>query len=102
MRSERNRIRRELTGEKFSGDLMRRYGISVERYESMLEAQGGCCAICKKVQTGRRLFVDHDHATGAVRGILCQKCNSGIGMLGDTSNGVRSALAYLEKHEVKS
>jgi hypothetical protein len=42
------------------------------------------------------LFVDHDHATGALRGILCNLCNSGIGALGDSVEGLREALRYLE------
>jgi hypothetical protein len=78
-----------------------RYGISTEQYEAVLAAQGGRCACCGSVAnaSGKRLFVDHDHVTGAVRGVLCHKCNAGIGSLGDNIEGVRRALAYLERSQ---
>lgn len=69
------------------------YGITVEQYEALADAQGRACAICRK---GKKLLVDHDHATGAVRGLLCLKCNSALGSLGDDVAGLRRALAYLE------
>jgi hypothetical protein len=53
------------------------YGISQEKYEELLAAQGGCCAICGKTpeEEGRNLAVDHDHKTGEIFGILCTYCN---------------------------
>lgn len=86
--------------------LLRRYGISVERYEALLASQCGCCACCGRLDVGRtgplarglHLLVDHDHVTGEVRGLVCHKCNVGIGALGDTVEGVKRALAYLERH----
>lgn len=76
-----------------------RYGITSLEYEAMLALQSGGCACCGAVanRTGKRLFVDHDHVTGAIRGIICHKCNAGIGALGDDAEGVRRALAYLER-----
>lgn len=50
-------------------------GVSDERYEELLAAQGGHCALCPSTPKTRRLNVDHDHATGAVRGLLCHRCN---------------------------
>lgn len=75
------------------------YGISLAEYEAMLAQQGGKCACCgaTKNPNGKRLFVDHDHETGAIRGIICNRCNRGIGSLGDTIEGVRRALNYLER-----
>lgn len=81
------------------------YGITPEQYEAMLTAQDGKCAICGEGEpaahgrTGRqfRLSVDHDHSTGRVRGLLCQKCNRAIGLMGDNTETLRRALDYLER-----
>lgn len=56
------------------------------------DAQQGCCAICGRETD---LCADHDHQTGAVRGLLCRSCNVGIGFLGDTLEGVQRAVSYL-------
>ena len=82
----------------------RKYGLSDAEYHDILAAQGGGCGICGRQQPGlapvtgkpRRLVVDHDHATGVVRGLLCTPCNSGIGMLGDQPQRLRVAADYLE------
>jgi hypothetical protein len=76
--------------------LRQKYGITQPEFDAMLAAQGGC-KCCGR--TRKRMVVDHDHRTGAVRGILCSACNNGIGALGDTGDGLRRALAYLETHE---
>lgn len=68
-----------------------------EHFDRLLALQGPQCAICNVVpQDPRRLVVDHDHATGAVRGLLCQLCNTGIGHLRDDVTIMRSAIKYLE------
>lgn len=78
--------------------LRRKYGITPEEYESMLDSQGGCCAICGRApKSGRRLAVDHDHISGAVRGLLCTACNVGIGLLGDNHQSVSGAASYLSR-----
>lgn len=82
------------------------YGLTIEMFDSMVDSQGGVCAICNRPETHinprtkklRRLNVDHDHATGKVRGLLCSKCNRGIGQLGDSIELMKAALAYLEYH----
>lgn len=70
--------------------LRQKYGINLEQYEQMLAAQGGVCAMCESDSPGRSrhgtdkcFAVDHDHRTGAVRALLCQKCNLALGLLGD-------------------
>jgi len=75
------------------------YGITLEDYNEMLAIQNGVCAICNQsCTTGRRLCVDHDHKTGKVRGLLCNDCNSGIGKLKDSSEILKNAANYLDKH----
>ena len=61
----------------------------------MLEAQGGVCAICR---TGTRRHVDHDHATGAVRALLCFNCNGGLGQFRDDPCLLHAAALYVEHH----
>ena len=73
------------------------YGLTVEQYEALVSAQGGLCAICASDGGGRRLAVDHCHATGKVRGLLCLNCNTALGKLGDSPSRLREAAAYLEK-----
>ena len=53
-------------------------GITDAAYEALLEQQGGHCAICSATPKTRRLHVDHDHATGKVRGLLCHRCNRAL------------------------
>ena len=75
--------------------LVRKYGVTLTDYASMLASQDGECAVCGKKQE-RAFDVDHDHATGAVRGLLCTSCNRMIGHSGDSPERLRSAAAYLE------
>jgi hypothetical protein len=86
-------------GKNLQYSLKRRYSITVERYQEMLNAQDGLCACCGRPGEGGalRLLVDHDHDTGEIRGLICRRCNTGIGMLGDDADGVRRALDYLER-----
>lgn len=77
--------------------LQRQYGITIQEYKDILSSQNMRCACCgtKKCSAGLPFCVDHDHNTGEVRGLLCQACNTSIGKLGDTIEGVRKALDYL-------
>lgn len=76
------------------------YGITMEQYDSMYAAQRGCCAICltHQSETGRALHVDHDHETGAIRGLLCNGCNTGIGNLREDIQVLTAAIEYLRAH----
>jgi hypothetical protein len=82
--------------------LKSRFGIGVSEYADMFSAQGGVCAICSEPETMIRcgsavpLSVDHCHETGAVRGLLCSKCNMAIGHLNDNPFLARAAADYLE------
>ncbi len=74
------------------------YGLSLEEYDILLLAQGGVCAICGKSQSGKRkmrLCVDHSHKTGQVRGLLCEKCNVGLGSFRDDPELLVRAARYL-------
>ena len=61
---------------KFAVHIKNRYGLTIEQYDGLKVAQGGGCAMCGKVG---RLFIDHDHKTGRVRGLLCPGCNGALG-----------------------
>ena len=77
--------------------LRRIFGITLSQYEDMFRLQNGGCAICHKQNlNGRRLAVDHNHATGTVRGLLCHKCNVGLGHFFDNAEAIRAAADYLE------
>lgn len=64
----------------------------------MVTAQGGVCAICEQPEPKKRLAVDHDHTTGAVRALLCSKCNVALGLMSDDPARLRVAAHYLETH----
>jgi hypothetical protein len=74
--------------------MKRRYGISRADYDALFERQGRVCAICRK-PSKERLCVDHCHVTGMIRGLLCRKCNFGLGSLCDDQRALVAALAYL-------
>ena len=61
--------------------LQKRYGISAETYDRMLQVQGGVCALCFTLPKSNRLHVDHDPETNRVRGLLCTSCNTTIGKI---------------------
>lgn len=87
---------RERNREKYAG-IMRKIGRRVAGiHEDDLtgEKRAGPCELCTKAGP---LVLDHDHTTGRVRGWLCGGCNSALGMFGDTVDGLRRAIAYLEK-----
>ena len=76
--------------------LARFYGISREQYEALLARQGGVCGICRKPPQ-KPFCVDHSHATGRVRGLLCRKCNTGLGSYDDDASVMAAGIAYLRR-----
>ena len=77
------------------------YGMTEEQYQELLIKQGHCCAICgtdKPTGKWRTFGVDHCHHTGKVRGLLCNECNRGIGLLKDSPELVLKAYDYLKNH----
>lgn len=88
--TERSRISRR--------DMLRKkYGITLEDYQNLFEAQDGVCALCgNSCGSGRLLAVDHDHTTGKIRGLLCMAHNTGLGKFGDSSALLRKAADYLD------
>jgi hypothetical protein len=101
-----NKATREANRDHHRGrDFKKNYGIDFGEYQRMLIEQKGVCAICEqpetKLQHGsiRMLSVDHDHTTGAVRGLLCGNCNMAIGYACDDVSVLRKAIVYLESHK---
>lgn len=103
---ERDRVRYART--RMNGHLKRRFGLTIEEYEVMHAKQRGVCDICKKAETRKRsngtvgrLMVDHCHATGKVRSLLCHQCNMLLGNAEDRISRLTAAIAYLRKHRNK-
>lgn len=89
---------REKVRESVRRKNLQRYGITVEAWEALFESQGRKCAVCtSEVHGGNGWHTDHCHSTGEVRGILCVRCNIGIGQFADDATRLRAAAAYLEK-----
>jgi hypothetical protein len=99
-REKNNERQRRRSWAKKLSDFWRRlarfYGISREQYEGLLAKQGGVCGICRKPPQ-EPLCVDHSHATGRVRGLLCRKCNTGLGSYDDDVSLMAAGIAYLRK-----
>lgn len=89
---------------KKNSKLLLRYGITLEEYNKIFEIQNGCCTICgiHQNQLTRNLAVDHNHKTGTVRGLLCTKCNIGIGKLQESVEILKKSIEYIIKPPLKS
>jgi hypothetical protein len=72
------------------------YGLNEKLYADLMEAQGGLCALCKEPLGEKTPHIDHNHATGEVRGLLHNNCNIAIGLLDESPNKLRLAADYLE------
>ena len=91
------RARKRLTGNKWyrrEERLKQVYGMSMQDYEALVAQQGGVCRICK-TKPARPLFVDHSHASGRVRGLLCHPCNAALGFMRDDPVIAAAATEYL-------
>lgn len=81
--------------------LKHEYGITLEEYNQLLLAQNNACAICKRTEpTGYNWHVDHCHTKGSIRGLLCSKCNQGLGLFEDNLAVLKEAIKYLEDRTV--
>lgn len=83
---------------------LKKYGLTLDDYDSMFDSQGGVCAICFEIEKEDRgqldpLSVDHNHDTGKVRGLLCGRCNRAIGLMNDNPKLLRQAVIYLEEKQ---
>lgn len=82
---------------------LKRYGITEQEYGELYRAQGGKCAVCGKENSGatqngkrKKMYVDHDHETGRVEGLLCNNCNFALGFVHDDPELLTKLVAYLE------
>ena len=89
---------REYAINGYKSHLKNKYGISIEDYDEMYIRQGGCCGICGTHQSklGKRFCIDHDHDSGGVRGLLCDRCNTSIGKFEHNICLLKNAIRYLE------
>lgn len=91
---------RSLDDKKKQARWIKRYGLSAEQYYKMLAEQKEVCKICgQKCSTKQTLCVDHCHKTGKIRGLLCVKCNTSLGMLNDDVSLFYKAVEYLKNFE---
>lgn len=79
--------------------LKRKYSITTDMYNEILNSQNNSCAICKIHESNLNypMFIDHCHSTGRFRGLLCRNCNSGIGYFKDNISVIENSISYLEK-----
>lgn len=84
--------------------LRTKYRLTPDQYAAMWDEQRGLCAVCLRPELSKngRLSVDHCHSTNGVRGLLCVRCNSAIGLLGDTAESLVRALKYLQAFESRT
>jgi hypothetical protein len=76
------------------------FGLAPEDKKRMLESQDDKCAIClTEISLSKTTHIDHDHETGQIRGILCNRCNMGLGLFKDSSLLLSNAIAYLDRSE---
>lgn len=80
---------------------LKRYSISKEDFQNILKKQNNVCVICKN-KDERSLSVDHDHKTNKNRGLLCRKCNIGLGFFNDDIKLLKEAIKYLESYKIST
>lgn len=73
-----------------------KYGITKEQFDELFKSQDGKCPICT-IELKEEIHIDHDHTTGQVRGILCGKCNKGLGQFNDNIESLTNAIKYLSR-----
>jgi hypothetical protein len=91
----------QATSVRHTRDIQRKYDMSPVEYNTLRSKQSYRCKICglhESKNLHRKLHIDHDHATGAVRGLLCNSCNRGIGLLQDSHILLYAAARYVQQH----
>lgn len=92
-RQKLNRCLPEVKRQNKNRWLRRRYNLTIAEYDELVKVQNGRCLICH--EKCDRLYVDHDHSTGEVRGLLCDRCNKGLGCFKDSPELLSNAIIYL-------
>jgi len=92
----------KIKAQRFKYHIKSKFGIDIETYNQMILTHNHQCAICGYIQsenaTGtKRLYVDHSHTTGKIRGLLCMNCNSAIGHFKENLTNLKKAVEYMEK-----
>ena len=84
--------------QKYHKDTYRyaKYGITKEQFDELFKSQDGKCPICT-IELKKEIHIDHDHLTGQVRGVLCGKCNKGLGQFNDNIESLTNAIKYLSR-----
>lgn len=103
---EKMEVRRERAREYYRNNkskqkfrlTLKKYGITEEQYDAMYHAQNKQCAICRGDAGPHELAVDHCHATGKIRGLLCLNCNKALGFFKDNIEALDNAVLYLRSH----
>src|SRR3990167_482897 len=80
---------------------LKKYGLTVGELTKMFRGQKFACAICGHEDTNYSLAIDHDHTSGMVRGLLCRRCNTMLGIVHDSEQLLRSAADYLKKYSTR-
>lgn len=83
---------------KVEASRFRQYGLTEKKFDQMYEGQDERCKICKVWQDSNEIHIDHDHSTGRVRGLLCKRCNFGLGWFNDKPDFLETAAWYLRDH----
>lgn len=98
--ARRNKVTKAENMRRFK--LKTKFDLSVEEYDEMYEEQNGLCAICFEPEIeGRRLAVDHDHETGQLRRLLCNRCNRMLGFAKESIEILQNAIDYLTVHKAR-
>ena len=91
-RAIKERAREETRKKRY----VKAYKMTVVEYDQLVIIQASACAICRRPPTGKSLFIDHDHRSGRVRGLVCHRCNIMLGVAQDNATVLRNAATYLD------
>ncbi len=91
-----------LISSSYANRLYSNYGLTLDKYVKLLSSNNWACGICSRPALEAEIVVDHDHVEGKVRGLLCSRCNQGLGYFSDNIYQVAKALSYLQKYEDSS